>query len=472
MAYTVKFDNFQVSRQSTVYGNYAGYLGQLTTTSNWTTNTTHVGKYWRTAEGNLKAQVTLFITGTPTTSTNLYVNLPAGLVIDTARMSTNTSSNLVGDGKVLDTGTTIYKLSLRHQTDTSIGVLVLAVGGTYLQDANSYVRHDIPNTFINGDEISIYYEVPIVGWASPQLLSSEAETRVVAGWVGGSSMSVTSGAGATTVVYNTIVEDTHGDTYNTSTGAWTCKIPGWYHFDYKTVDGTITPASADRSIQLSLSVDGAGEYGIVQHPTLNTQLRGITIGSTFRLKLKAGQVVRVRAESSLGDTYTVLNNTGYSYLQWCMIQGPAQIAASEEVNAKRFSSSTAAVYNSATTVAWTNSDYDSHNGFGTSSVYTVKTPGKYQVTARVNLASVSASTVERIMYVLIRQNGTVKAYSPVDRAYSTTGREYSQLVMTTLNCIAGDTIDIQVFQNLVTSTNVNNNGGGMADNFVTIERIG
>jgi len=60
----------------------------------------------------------------------------------------------------------------------------------------------------------------------------------------------------------------------------------------------------------------------------------------------------------------------------------------------------------------------------------------------------------------------------VDRAYSTTAREYAQLAMTTLDCIAGDTIDIQVFQNLVTSTNVNNNGGGMADNFVTIDRIG
>lgn len=143
----------------------------------------------------------------------------------------------------------------------------------------------------------------------------------VAGYYGGSSSTITSGAGSTTIKFTTKVRETHSSTYDTSTGILTIPAPGWYLFKYQIVDGSITPAASDRSLQISLGIDGAGEYGVNSVPTLSTVARGITLGNTFLYYLNAGQTVRVNAESSLGDTFTVLNNTGYSFFQWTRLNG-------------------------------------------------------------------------------------------------------------------------------------------------------
>lgn len=466
-AYTVKFDNVSVVRESIAYGNYAGYLGQLTTTGSWTTNTTYVGHYWRTAEGTLKGEVTVSLAGAPN-SAQLTVNLPSGLSTDTTRMSE--ASQLLGAGQDIDSGVGRFQVQPLYESATQIGLYYAndtGSGATRLVSAG--ITQAAPQTFASGDRISFRYEVPIVGWSSSVQLSSDADTRVVAAKYSLTSDETTA-ANADHIMTNftTKVIDTHGAM---SSSRFTAPVPGIYKVRCKALTTSVSWTTSDLP-SMYLAKNGSTQVEFLWRFKVEAAFteRFFMSGETI-VQLNAGEYVEINIRNAVSGTVPVIV-AGLSFFEVERISGPAQIAASEEVNAKRYSSSTAAVYNSATTVAWTTSEYDSHGGFGTSSVYTVKTPGKYQVTAKVHLASVSASAVERIMYVQIRQNSTVKAYSPYDRAYSTTGREYTQQATTTLNCVAGDTIDTQVFQNLVTSTNVNNNGGGVAENFVCIERIG
>lgn len=463
VAYTVKFDNFQVSRQSTAgvftvaarYSTAAGQsipnggsdniinfgdksfdtLNAVTTGASWKFTapvsgihevssllTFTSGGGWTNGE---EAQLSLYKNGVFYTYMALYV-APA----------THT-------GRVVLNGTTRVQLN----------------AGDYI-DVRIYQGSGAALTLLNSGNIN-YVDIARIDEGIP---AQDAETRVVAAKATLSGSQTVSSSAITKVTFNQTDFNTDG-AFDTTNNRFIVKTPGIYD-----VAGSLRLAGVNTSEFFSIYIfkNGSNVYRMDEYTdTTSVFLEG---GSSF--SAVAGDYFEIHVQSSGDASYIVEASASSTVATFSKKSGPAQIAASEEVNAKRFSSSTAAVYNSATTVAWTTSDYDSHNGFGTSSVYTVKTPGKYQVVAKVHLASVSASAVERIMYVQIRQNGTVKAYSPYDRAYSTTGREYTQLAITTLNCIAGDTIDIQVFQNLVTSTNVNNNGGGVAENFVTIDRIG
>lgn len=232
-----------------------------------------------------------------------------------------------------------------------------------------------------------------------------------------------------------------------------------------------TTLSTTQACQAQLVVTGlsAGNYaGYIDLG--NGASKNFNVKGSIPLQMNAGDTVKLQFAS---DVTMVLNtSSGRNYFSVKQIQGPAQIAASEIITAKRYSSATAWTYNSATKLAWTTSAYDSHGGWTSTSTYTVPAPGKYNVRARANLTSTAASAAERVAYLYVSQTSVIKAYGIYDRAYSTTAREYAPYLDAQLDCIAGDTIEIYGFSNLVTSTNVNNSGSGVSENFVVIERVG
>lgn len=466
-AYSLKFDSFSVGPQIIPNGPIAGYLGQLPTTGAWSTNTTYVGQYWRTAHGTLKAEVTVNLSGAPN-SAQLTVNLPSGLSIDTDRMSEG--SQLIGIGQDVDSGVGRFQTQVIYETPTTVGLYYGSdTGSGALRLVSGGITQAAPQTFAAGDRVSFRYEVPILGWSSNVVVSNSAETRAVAAKYSLTSDETTA-ANADHIMTNftTKVYDTHGAM---SGSRFTAPVPGFYKVRLKALTNNHSWTTSDiPSAYLAKNGSSQSEFLARQRVQAAFTDRIMLFGETS-VELKAGEYVELNIRNATSGTVPVIF-AGLSFFEVEMIQGPAQIAASNVIAAKRYSSSTALVYNTTTAIAWTNSEYDTHGGFGSSSVYTVQAPGKYAITARYNGASQSASGAERFLVLAIRVNGVIKAYGSPDRAYSTTGREYVDIVHATVPCVTGDTIDVVGFTNLVTSVNTSNNGGGMAENFITIERIG
>lgn len=149
------------------------------------------------------------------------------------------------------------------------------------------------------------------------------------------------------------------------------------------------------------------------------------------------------------------------------IQNPA--ADSETIAMKAYSTATSFSHNATTTVVWTTTAYDTINGFN-GTTYQVKKAGKYRVTARLNSAASAAAATERLWYATVAINGTIKAYGPIDRAYSTGSREYADIVTSTHTLALYDRITIGGFTNL-TGASVNGNGGAEGEIFFSIEKI-
>jgi len=384
VAYTVKFDNFQVSRQSVSQGtvvtdwvSYTPTFGALGTGS-----VASVTGRWRRVGDSMEVQIEAAKDGSSGTGTAaVYASIPSGFSIDAAKIDyTTTGSSTCGS--FLQASTAIVGVVQVRDSTT----VAFYYSSGFFQGTN----------FSANVQISASFKVPILGWSSSQLLSSDADTRVVAAEYYGTGSTVTN-AGDTVIIYSTKVIDSLG-AYDTGTGRYNVNIPGQYRVSATYETAAITSGAVTSPYMINIKKNGTTE-ALQNWPALITSsvVRVATITSI--INANAGDYIEIVGSQQLVAGAQSLSNSNRTRLSIERISGPSQIAASEEVNAKRYSSSTAAVYNSATTVAWTTSLYDTHGGFGTSSVYTVRTPGKYQVTARINLASVAASAVERAMYV-------------------------------------------------------------------------
>lgn len=459
-AYDLKIDNVYVGPQQRSYGPAMTDWVSYTPTLNSDTNVSVNAAYWRRVGDSIQVMGHVIWNGAGAAGA-FTVSLPSGKVIDTTRLPTNMGTATgIGWAELYDAGVSYKATSPVYSDTTSIKFAVTGTGGNYDSSSSG-----------NGDEMAYGFILPIVGWSSNTLVSDSASTRTITTRMyRTSTTTVAPNNSSTKVAMNGIIHDSAGAA-DTTNGRVNVVTSGYYQINC----GVVTATTNVLNNQYAAAVAYNGSiinYGTVMVPAATTQVLVTASGTYWANAGDYFECYLFGAGNNSSSTITVNTAASGTFLEVTRVQGPAQIAASEIICAKRYSSSTAWTYNSATTLAWTTSLYDSHGGWGSTSVYTVSAPGKYNVRARAALASSAASAAERVAYLLVRQNSTVKAYGVYDRAYATTAREYHLYVDAQLDCVAGDTIDIQGFANLITSTNINNNGGGQAENFVIIERVG
>lgn len=126
-----------------------------------------------------------------------------------------------------------------------------------------------------------------------------------------------------------------------------------------------------------------------------------------------------------------------------LIQGPSQIAASEKVSMlcyKNTGSHTSSG-NLQDVASWNAVTKDSHGGFNTTTgVYTCPAPGDYIVTFTLGFGSTSGTRQGVVL-----KGSTIVAYGPaVPSGDPSTNPPITIMVP---NCVAGDTIKVQAFQN-------------------------
>ncbi len=136
------------------------FLGSLTTTGSWSTNTTYAAVYWRDKDF-LVANILVDLAGAPD-AVALTINLPAGHTIDNSKINfdNDTISHLDGTVNIRDDGvsTNTGKVQIDSAATTSVSIVDQDTASVTTQSVNQTT----PITFGASDALTITYRVPIV----------------------------------------------------------------------------------------------------------------------------------------------------------------------------------------------------------------------------------------------------------------------------------------------------------------------
>lgn len=388
-AYTLKFDNFKCGPTSKTLGSAIIDSESFTPTGSWS-NTTYTGKKSRVGD---KAHYDIELAINGAVSGVLTVNLPN--TIDTTKLNSTANPPLgIWWGKAA--GNAIPGGVVRYNSATSVDLIY---GSGSAPQVAGQVTNTGPASFTTGDYIKIkLFDVPIVGWSSSTVMSSDADTRVVAGkYTRTGAYSVTSSP--TAIAFDTKLEDTHG-AYSGST--LTIPVPGVYEF-FAHGGAVSNTWSVNSSINLALFINGVQHSGTTRQITTATY-SGISTDLFDTATLKAGDTVQIKiaGNSSNSMAGSGLDPDSFS---WKKLSGPAQIAASETVSV--ILSGTTTSCSADTVVTPTTILKDSHGAFS-GNTFTVPVSGEYLMTMSTqgnNETWVASGWIES--YVKINGVGTV-----------------------------------------------------------------
>jgi len=259
--------------------------------------------------------------------------------------------------------------------ESSVGYITFGhgyVSGSPLSKANGNI---VVGT---GSVISFYGIVPIAGWGTSQVLSSDTDTRVVDFQAVKSAGSYTTpNALATWTVVN---KDTHS-AFNSSSGVYTIPVAGDYWFSgIVSTSVTTTLNLFKNGTVIGRGTNGASSSGIV----INYLATNCVAGDTFYL--------------SMPDNGTIATNTSpYSTMfAASRISGPAQIAASEKIFLQYTNNAGTSLTANTTNIDWSTKVVDSHGAWN-GTTFTAPRPGWYEISAMV--LCTTSGTRNLLLYV-------------------------------------------------------------------------
>lgn len=415
----VDFDDYIIGPSNYTYGTPVTDWVSWTPTGTWTTNSTYTGQ-WRQVGDTREYKVKIALAGAPTAA-NLSVNLPAGHVIDTAKLpQTTAGTGTLGYGSILDSGVAIFPAAVNYSTTTQVALYATVANATY--DTFTNITQAAPTTFGASDAIDIQFSVPILGLSSSVQMSESTETRSV-NFVGYVASNTALTANVTDITL-TSRKDSHA---GWNTNSYTVRVPGDYQI---TGYGSATTAA---TMVISVYVTGS----IVR--TLFASISGAnTSGSTVLENLKSGDVISFRS----GQTLSIVADTTGSFTI-TRISGPVTIAASSKVNTSGSNTASTSISNGSwTAVPTATIPINSHGALTTGGVFTAPSPDAYTVTANVCFAANATG----IRGVRIRKNNAATGFGSVIPATSG-GAITSVPIAGLVQCNEGDTITVECFQN-------------------------
>lgn len=372
-AYSLKFDNIVLGPQVVPMGapvtdwvTYAPTIGNLGTGSTVTNS-----GFWRRVGDSMQIIMKVTKDGSGGSgSLAVTFSLPSGYLIDTTKLPATSiqSVGYVTDGSGGTVGSVLYL------TPTQVYLYAMTAGAGQWNGS----------AFTANKQITLNFMVPIVGWSSSTVVSSSADTRVVAfNYENTAGTSFTGGAGYADVPFASKSYDTHGAF---SSPTFTAPVPGYYELSFNlfTTEATLSTTQAMQT-KFVLTGASAGSYdGFLEYG--NGASRGFNPKGRIQVWMNAGDTAKIQHAS---DVTVALNTTARrNYFNGRLIQGPSQIAASEviAVNAYRSSTPQTIPNNSDTTIIFDVKEVDTHNAYNnTTGVFTAPAPGLYKFDAGVRL---------------------------------------------------------------------------------------
>lgn len=426
-AYTVNLDNVQVGPREIARGSVITNWEAFTPTGSWNTNTTYSG-YKRRVGDQAEYWVLVSLTGAPN-ATNLSINIPDG-TINTSKLALG-SLNQFGDGNIRDSSPIAqYPAIIVYNTTSSVSVRYSTVLGSNLESGNAVSNTD-PITFASGDNIVVKYSVPISGWSSDAVLSSDFGNRLIAA-------RYTHSAGS--AIANNGIIDFANQSYDltasvTTGGSWAFTAPktGYYRV---VAQAFATDSLASSSyFEISLRINGS-LYAAGDRFTRSGTASNVTSKIATTIPLTKGQTVDII--NSSGTTRTLLGNGNYNYITIDEVQSPQSLLGGETVAASAYRGTSNQTIVTSATVAFNAKTVDTHGTFNTSTgIYTIPLSGIYKVNVTVAVDNISGVDPS----IVLRRSGSIVATNYAQRYVQTTTGGVSTINFL-LNCNQGDTIDV------------------------------
>jgi hypothetical protein len=313
-AWTIKADEIKLAEEAIVDAPIKQYLGALTTTCSWVSNTTCTGKYWRDDEW-LYAEVTASVSGGSPTAADLTFTLPLGLEIDTNKLSLTGEIRHVGSVRFFDSSgaSNASRLYGQARPVTSTTIRADSMDNTAATDHwADAISSTFPVAVADGDRVFMTYRVPILEWSnSSALMSTSALMNQSAGVVAyrNAAANHTSSGNWQAVTLDAEVSDDHGE-FDTSTGTFTAN-----HARYVTLSGQTsfsTFSGVTVAIGCRIKVNGVeviqGQYSgrsSDSYAPCPAQRRWVNVGDTITME--------ARQTDSASEAYQV-GSAAYNFL--------------------------------------------------------------------------------------------------------------------------------------------------------------
>lgn len=443
--YSMKIDNIKVGPSQYVYGTpvtdgvlYTPTFGGITV-SNSDIYARRLGD-------------SLLISGHYTIATTaaaiMTITLPPGLAIDTTKMNSVVGNK--GFGRLLRKLSATSSLTTGSTADVewkayyngSANLVQIA-----RQTSSQVYLSENASTFASAsDRVDIeLLTIPISGWSSSVQMSDNADTRIVAASATGDPASATSG---NPIIVPTSSYDTHS-AYSTSTGRYTVPVAGIYK-----VYGALQSASTATTLTIYKNAVAGPLAG-----NLDSNGEATFVGS---ISCVAGDLIDLRPGGTVDATSMAIT--------FERLSGPSAIAATETVACRYTGTTGTTVGTAATAVVFNNRDYDTHGIYNsTTGVATIPAAGKYRIGAE--WLFLLSSTVGSGVHCSIYKNGSQFVRLKSENAWvASTSVQVAVQGWTTLNLVAGDTIEIRAFRD--TNTTANAIDTNTLLNYLNIERIG
>lgn len=485
---SMEFDDFQLGPQKVTYGapvtDWQDYTPTASSASGSITNATHRGR-WRRVGDTLEAQVRTTFSAATATFGQIFYTLPNQVSVDRAKLPTdpNGSVNIIGSAYFRDAGVANFVGIVRHYVVGSsdfieVQPISAPASATLTPVSADNISQAYPVSFNLNDEIISQFRIPIAGWSSNTAMSSDTDTRVVAGLIKttNSSTNIVSTNQITTGW--SVTNDTHAAF--SSTGQYTIPVSGYYVISAFFRTSSLTTTGSDGGIRLAIYIDGVEDISIARDTAGNAITKSFNlVGSSAPIFLTAGKVVDVRfLVASSGSTVTLNGIANQNYWAIERLSGPATIAAASVVMARASGPVNTAFTATPTNPGYQNITFDTHGtltgGTGASSgVYTVPVSGYYRVSTCVRLVNNQSLTAGKQINTNIFKNGSYNqaiggmfaaaTISPANGPfYYASGTVYAN---------AGETLEVR-HSNDQGTLNLLSNASGGSLNWVSFERIG
>lgn len=418
-AYSMKFDNFVLGPQAKLYGSaVTDWLTYTPTVSGLGTGTCTATGVYRFVGGSMEISVELAFGGTGSGSSQVQFSIPAGYTING---STDKAGILAVGTSFGLTGSNQYNPITAEQF--SANTFAFEKSGTNLFWLGSEISA--------GKSIHVKGMFPVNGKSASQVMSSDADTRVVAAVYNGTPTG-TLAASNNLMTFPTKVQDTHAQY---SSGLYTIPVSGYYRCKARSVVGG-TIVSGTSFYQISVARNGSAVTASLKYASGTIEIEQEIDDLIY---FDAGQTASFLSNTNV--TSPTFSSTIRNYMSIERISGPSQVAASESVGALYTGAPpTGSLSGSLSNVTFGTKVKDSHNAMS-GATYTVPVSGTYSISATV--AIIGTRVLGSTDQINILVNGSTVA-SNIQNAGGAIGTQYPSVTLLSYPMLAGQTVTAQV----------------------------
>jgi hypothetical protein len=380
LAYTVKIDNVQIGRLAKLYGSpITDWVSYTPIFTGFGTATSIEFQYRKNgSDCEIRGK---FVTGT-TTAVEARISLPTGF--------TSAGTGIIPSITAVGSALVPFSSGAGFPNNTQVLIEPSVTYVTFQANAAAPISKLVGTTFTTGNTFSLYASIPIQGWSSSQIMSSDASTRSIVARVGKNGAQAIAATGDTKITSYTVIKDNSG-MWDSTNNRFNIQVPGDYQINHclelNAGGGIFIPA---------YRINGTTSYYGATKNSSTSDDRSII--SSVIPNLKAGDYVELIVNTTVASGSVIAGDQS-TWATLNLIQGPAQIASSDFVGASYYVTTSTSTANNVQ-INFDTMMFDTHGSVtkttaGTSGTWKFTAPvaGYYQVTVGTRSSAATTNIV-------------------------------------------------------------------------------